>query len=100
MKPALSTRSNISRRFDFGSPQFAYENTHASYGRLLALLDELRPDPTEALHLNPTTDEKEFAGRLSDYFAARKAYIHGLVAQAEDRQDQAIDAFVESARLS
>jgi len=37
---------------------------------------------------------------LNGYFAARRAYIQGLVEQAEDHHDQAIDAFVESARLS
>jgi len=84
----------------FHAPAFAYQKTHTSYGRLVALLDELRPDPAETLHLAATAEEKQFARKLSGYFAARKAYIHGLVAQAEDRQDQAIDAFVESARLS
>src|SRR5437588_6016176 len=84
----------------FRAPEFAYEKTHTTYGRLVALLDELHPDPAEALHLSESPEETDFARKLSDYFAARKAYIHGLVAQAEDRQDQAIDGFVESARLS
>jgi len=84
----------------FRAPEFAYEKTHTTYGRLVALLDELHPDPAEALHLTESPEEKDFGRKLSDYFAARAAYIHGLVAQAEDRQDQAIDGFVESARLS
>src|SRR5438046_4353969 len=45
----------------FRAPEFAYEKTHTTYGRLVALLGELPPDATEALHLDPTADEKEFA---------------------------------------
>ena len=42
----------------------------------------------------------EFAQRLSRYIAARNVYLRGLVHDAEERRDEAIEAYVESARLS
>lgn len=84
----------------FRAPELAYRKTASSYGRLIALLDKLNPDPKEALGLRGDVQNEEFARKLRAYFAARKSYIHGLVAEAEKRSNDAIDAFVESARLS
>jgi len=81
----------------FRAPRFAYQ-TASPYGRLLTLLDQLHPDPVEALHLRQS--DGAFAQKLRDYFAARSAYIHGLIAESENNSNQAVDAFVESARLS
>ena len=57
---------------------------------------ELKPDPNAILQ--PGSDQ--FAARLRAYFAARDKYINGLIAETENHPDEAIDAFVESARLS
>jgi hypothetical protein len=84
----------------FRAPEFAYQKNQPTYGRLLVLLKELKPEPRAIVGTSPSSAPDEFVQRLQAYFAARQVYITGLVAEAEDRPDQAIDAFVESARLS
>jgi tetratricopeptide (TPR) repeat protein len=37
---------------------------------------------------------------VTKYITARDVYFHGLIAEAEGRRTQAMDLFVESARLS
>jgi len=82
----------------FQAPRFAYSRKGNSYDRLLRLLEQIKTDPAAALHLE--NSEQEFAAKLRSYFNARNTYIRGLVAQAEKREDEAIQRFIESARLS
>ena len=44
--------------------------------------------------------EAEYAARLPSYFAARNAYLRGLVDDAEQRRAEAVNAYLDSARLS
>jgi len=85
-------------RVTFVAPRFVYQRTATSYGPLLKLLAFGIKDPQTALGLS--ADIGEFAGRLSRYWRARNIYLHGLIMDTEGRRAQAIDAFVESARLS
>jgi spermidine synthase len=87
-------------RITFGAPRFVYQKNTPLYGRLMALLKLGVPDPQETLGLDPDDGSKEFAGRLAKYMTARDVYFHGLIAEAEGRQTQAMDLYVESARLS
>jgi spermidine synthase len=88
------------QRITFGAPRFAYQKNASLYGRLLALLQLGVPNPQETLGLDSEGEAKEFAGRLTKYMTARDVYFHGLIAEAEGRRTQALDLYVESARLS
>jgi len=87
-------------RVTFQAPQFTYQKQANPYGRLTALLEHRVSSPAELLQLGPDPAAQEFARRLSRYTQARDVYIHGLVAQSEGRSPEALEAFVESARLS
>lgn len=87
-------------RVMFGAPHFAHLKNGNSYGRLLALLKIEFPDPGKTLGLKGGPEAGAFSARLKTYFAARAVYVEGLVAQVEGRPDAALNAFVESARLS
>ncbi|PYI82627.1 MAG: hypothetical protein DME26_17020, partial [Verrucomicrobia bacterium] len=52
------------------------------------------------LQFDSDTQAIQFADRLMKYISARDVYLRGLVAEAEGDQARAIDAFVESARVS
>jgi spermidine synthase len=64
----------------YAAPRFSYQRNATPYGRLLAIL-KLEPPPNE-------------------FLKARNVYLHGLVHETEGRPDQAIDAYIESARIS
>jgi spermidine synthase len=64
----------------YAAPRFAYQRHATPYGRLLTIL-ELEPPP-------------------NDFLKARNVYLHGLVYETEGRVDQAIEAYIESARIS
>jgi spermidine synthase len=85
-------------RIIFGAPEFVYQKHATSYGRLLTLLRYQTVKPAEVLTLKPDADR--FVSRLTSYIRARDLYLKGLVDDLEGRSTQAIDAFVESARLS
>ena len=82
------------------APRQAYQHFSKPYSSLQALLavSEAAPAP---MTIGPTSDpQTDFARRLSRYVAARNVYLRGLIDDAEQRHDSAIDAYVESARLS
>jgi hypothetical protein len=63
------------------------------------LLERCPPSAEELI--NPRSNEaKHFTLELSSLMAARNAYLRGLVADAEGREADAIDLYVESARIS
>jgi spermidine synthase len=82
----------------FGAPRFAYQKNATPYGRLLSLLHRGITSHDEVLGLN--SDSDQFTSRLTKYIRARDVYLTGLIAETEGRSTQAVDAFVESARLS
>ena len=64
----------------YAAPRFAYQRHATPYGRLLTIL-AIEPPP-------------------NDFLKARNVYLHGLVDETEGRVDQAIDDYIESARIS
>jgi spermidine synthase len=91
----LNTDDN--QRVTFLAPRAAYRHSGKPYSSLLTLLAVSKVEPAVALHL---PEQKEFANQLQAYFAARNVYLHGLVHEAENRRDDAMAAYLESARLS
>jgi spermidine synthase len=84
----------------FGAPRFSYQRNATAYGRLLNLLNLHAADPRELMQATNHPDTDRFVLELKDFISARDVYLRGLVAESEGRMPQAIDAFVESARIS
>jgi len=87
-------------RITCGAPEFTYQKNANSYGRLLLLLGHRVADIRAALSLGAEPETDSFVNRLSHYISARDVYLKGLIDQGEGRPAKALDAFVESARLS
>src|SRR5262249_41794632 len=87
-------------RVIFGAPRFIYQRNATAYGRLLRLIEVGAAHAGEGLSFGPDGDTTQFAARLTKFVSARDVFLKGLVEDAEGRQGRAIDAFVESARLS
>jgi spermidine synthase len=87
-------------RVTFGAPRFTYQRNSTPYGRLLTLLHLAAPDLRETLGLDSGDEAGRFAARLTRYMTARNTYLEGLVEEFKGRENQAIDLFVESSRLS
>jgi spermidine synthase len=64
----------------YAAPRFSYQRNATPYGRLLTMLN-----------LEPPLD---------DFLRARNVYLRGLVDETEGRMSQAIDRYIESARIS
>jgi spermidine synthase len=84
----------------FQAPRFDYIPKQTSYGRLLTLLDLHAADARELIQSDGDPAADRFIRQLSDFIAARDVYMHGLVVEAEGNTPRAVDAFVESARIS
>lgn len=84
----------------FAAPRFSYLRQASPYGRLLTLLDRFPPDAREWVAESAEGDDAPFLERLRRFLRARDVYLRGLVAEVEGRTGEALDAFVESARLS
>jgi hypothetical protein len=80
----------------FRAPRFVYERNATPYGRLLRLLETAR----NVDEIKSVTKDLAFATRVRAYTLARDTYLRGLVDDLEGNRDRAIDAYVESARLS
>jgi spermidine synthase len=87
-------------RVIFGAPQFAYQKKATPYIRLLTLLRIGSSRAEAGLSFGPDPDADPFAARLAKFVSARDVFLNGLIDDAEGRRARAIDAFVESARLS
>jgi spermidine synthase len=87
------------QRVTFMAPRAAYQHGAKPYASLLALLASSRTEHVSDHRLLPSADSA-FAARLARYLAARNVYLRGLVHDAEQRHDDALDAYIESARLS
>ena len=82
----------------FGAPRLAYQKQILPYARLLTLLQHGTANPAGVLKFNSSADP--FVSRLTRYVRARDVYLKGLIEEVEGHSSPAIDAFVESARLS
>jgi spermidine synthase len=87
------------QRVTFMAPRAAYQHDEKPYASLLALLAVSRTEHIVGEWSLPSTNS-DFAARLTRYLAARNVYLRGLVHDSEQRRDDAIDSYVESARLS
>jgi len=64
----------------YAAPRFSYQRNATPYGRLLTVL-AMEPPP-------------------NDFIKARNVYLHGLVHEAEGRLAQAIESYIDSARIT
>ncbi|MHB8519536.1 MAG: hypothetical protein ACYDH9_02150, partial [Limisphaerales bacterium] len=87
-------------RVTFGAPRFVYQRSATPYARLFALLRYQARDFREWADPGSDPASGPFLRHLGAFMAARDVYLAGLVADAEGRSSQAVDAYVESARLS
>jgi spermidine synthase len=79
----------------FAAPRLGSQPQRAPYGQLFHLLNAARIAAKQ-----PGIQTTEFAARLNAFRVARDVHLRGLAAEIDGRQAEAIDAFVESARLS
>jgi len=93
----LNTDDN--QRVTLMASRLPYQSEAKRYESLLALLAVAKLEHATARHLSSPADAA-FAQRLSRYFTARNVYLHGLVHDAENRRSAAVNAYLESARLS
>jgi len=83
----------------FNAPRFTWKRGATSYGRLISLLDHHSADVWALIE--PRHDASTIFGRdLTRFIHARDIYLHGLVDDVNGRQDRAIAAYVNSARIS
>ena len=80
----------------FGAPRVKHEGFQP-YKTLMSLLQLPMPNPSS---LFPAPASLELHARLAAAWEARHRYLRGLVAELEGREAEAVDAYVESARLS
>jgi spermidine synthase len=83
----------------FGAPQVNLTGVQRPYDLLLWLIERCPPQAAE-LFPGATGERAVFSEQLAGFMAARNVYLRGLVAEAEQRESEAIDSFVESARVS
>jgi len=83
----------------FLAPRAAYERRAKPYASLLALMRESKSVRAHAVRMS-TRAGPEFGERLSRYLGARDVYLQGLVHDAEGRREAAVEAYLESTRLS
>ncbi len=81
----------------YRAPRHTYDKTANKYGRLTALMDQYATRTSALL-----TDDADpvFRQRLERFITARDVYMRGVVDALRERPVEAVDAFVESARLS
>jgi spermidine synthase len=87
-------------RVIFGAPKFAHLKDSTSYGRLMSFLEAVTLKPQQVLKLSGGVEQEKFSAQLMRYDKARRVYLQGLVEQTKGRMDEALNRFMESARLS
>ena len=80
----------------FGAPRFTFQHGTTPYGRLLSLMKLRGGDAHELMQ----PGAEPFVRELSQFMDARDVYLQGLLAESEGKRREAVEAFVESARLS
>lgn len=86
----------------FGAPRFAYiEHAATTWGRVLPFIDQVTKGIDELVPFDGTDDRVDgFQRALYDFIAARNVYMKGMIAAAQGRQDEALAACIQSARMS
>jgi spermidine synthase len=81
----------------FRAPRFVYEKDVTSYGRLTNLIAlAAAVPPTERVLGNSSM----FQQQLQTYIAARDIFLRGLMREREGEREQAVEDYIESARIS
>jgi spermidine synthase len=88
------------QRVTFMAPRQAYQREPKPYASLQALLAVSDQSIESARELTDIERQSEFTTRLSRYLTARNVYLRGLIHDAEQRREEAVNAYIESARLS
>jgi spermidine synthase len=88
----LNTDDN--QRVTFMAPRAAYRRDAKPYESLLVLLSQSKVRRVSA------TAGTQFEARVNKYIEARNIYLHGLIHDAERRHEAALEAYLESARIS
>ena len=85
----------------FLAPSFVYRTGVESHQRLMAWIQEIRAMDKEVDHeLEPLGLSDSMRVRLKSYWRARDIYLEGLVYDAQDRREAAIEFYLSSARFS
>jgi spermidine synthase len=84
----------------FGAPRFTYGPEPAGYEVLKVLMDTLHPDASAVIAAGGSDADRDFVERLNRYLSARKLYLEGSILRANRRQAEALEAYVETARIS
>ncbi|MFO0826560.1 MAG: hypothetical protein U0572_00275 [Phycisphaerales bacterium] len=99
MSRDAGTNTDDDQIVTYQAPWFAYRGAESPYGRLLPFIQRV-PDGVEGLVPDDDRARTGFLAALRRYIAARNVYLTGMIAGIEGRQDEAIDACIESARIS
>ena len=93
---AAPVNTDDNQRVTFIAARVPYEREVKPYTSLLSLLTAAKDARLATLHL----PEGDFAEQFSQYIIARNVYLRGLIHDAENERDAAINDYIESARLS
>jgi len=101
---AFASRAPLNKdddpRVTFMAPRQSYQRQSKPYASLQALLAVSDKSVADARQLPDLDRRGEFVSRLSRYLGARNVYLRGLIHDAENQRDEAIDAYIDSARRS
>ncbi|HKS37437.1 MAG TPA: fused MFS/spermidine synthase [Verrucomicrobiae bacterium] len=84
----------------FGAPRFVHQRSASAHGRLFTLLDRQTASFDELIQGGETDEVTSLRRQLAGFVKARDVYLRGLIAEMENRLPKAVDAYVESARIS
>lgn len=77
----------------FEAPAFSYRRNAPTHERLMAFLREVRDGV-------PPIADSAMRESVASYIKARDVYLNALVADSTNKRNEAIDGYVESARMS
>jgi len=85
----------------FGAPRFTYLAKSTPWDRLMPFIGNVSGGVYGLLSPEGSPHKTDdFSRRVRDYIAARNLYLNGMIAAAEGRGDEALEACIESARIS
>ncbi len=84
----------------FRAPRFAYAGHTPPWRTLEALMSTARADPFEILEQSSSAAARIDVDLLGRFLRARDRFLEGSIAMAEGRVDDALAAWIDSARIS
>jgi spermidine synthase len=82
------------------APHFAYRWNQTPHRLLFSLLDRVQSNPGELVEKPAQDANQTFLTQLEKFIQARNVYLRGLAEETEERLPSALDAYIESCRLS